>query len=235
MGDILYIVMPAYNEEANIEETVRSWYKVLAGKDESSKLVVADSGSTDKTHEILTGLMVQMPQLQILENTLKQHGPKLIALYRYAIENRADYVFQTDSDGQTNPEEFDAFWEERESCDAVFGFRRKRGDGAGRMFVEKVLCLIIKMIFGISVPDANAPYRLMRVNVLEEYMDRFAEDFSIPNVMIVTFFEYYKRRTIFKEITFEDRKAGKNSINVKKIFAIGVKSIKEFYGFKRDL
>ena len=51
--DVLYIVMPAFNEEANIEKTVREWYAVLSEKSEDSRLVVADSGSTDKTHDIL--------------------------------------------------------------------------------------------------------------------------------------------------------------------------------------
>ena len=129
MGNILYVVMPAYNEEANIEKTVSDWYKVLDGKDEQSRLVVADSGSTDRTHDILVGLMNEMPQLVVLEDTLKLHGPKLIALYKYAIEKKADYIFQTDSDGQTNSLEFEAFWNEREKYEAVFGFRRKRGDG----------------------------------------------------------------------------------------------------------
>lgn len=235
MEDILYVVMPAYNEEANIEKTVSDWYKVLEGKSELSRLVVADSGSTDKTHEILTGLMKKMPQLTVLDSTLKLHGPKLIALYRYAIDNNVDYIFQTDSDGQTNPNEFDGFWNEREKYEAIFGFRRKRGDGASRMFVEKVLCLILRMIFGADVPDANAPFRLMRADALGEYMDRFWPEYNLPNVMIVTFFKHYKRNILFREITFEDRRGGKNSINIRKICAIGIKSLKEFYHFKSDM
>ena len=35
MSDILYVVMPAYNEEENIESVVKSWYTVLDGKDEA--------------------------------------------------------------------------------------------------------------------------------------------------------------------------------------------------------
>lgn len=235
MGNILYVVMPAYNEEANIEKTVSDWYKVLDGKDEQSRLVVADSGSTDRTHEILAGLMNEMPQLVVLENTLKLHGPKLIALYKYAIEKKADYIFQTDSDGQTNSLEFEAFWNEREKYEAVFGFRRKRGDGASRMFVEKVLCMILRIIFKTEVPDANAPFRLMRADVLGEYMDRFQPDYNLPNVMIVTFFKHYGRNILFKEITFEDRRGGKNSINIRKICSIGLKSLKEFNQFRRNM
>ena len=119
--DSLYIVMPAYNEEANIEQVVRDWYPLLNGKSPDSRLVIADNGSTDCTHTILLYLQKEYPQLDILENTGKQHGPKVIALYDYAIKNRIDYVFQTDSDGQTNPDEFETFWNMRTQYDGIFG------------------------------------------------------------------------------------------------------------------
>lgn len=83
--DILYIVMPAYNEEENIRKVVTAWYPVLQGKDENSRLVIADSGSLDKTHMILTDMKKEYPKLEIIENTDRQHGPKVIALYDYAI------------------------------------------------------------------------------------------------------------------------------------------------------
>ncbi len=102
MSDILYVVMPAYNEEENIKNVVADWYPVLAGKDAASKLVIADSGSTDNTHNYLIELKNQYPQLEIFTDCEKQHGPKVIALYDYAIKQGADYIFQTDSDGQTN-------------------------------------------------------------------------------------------------------------------------------------
>ena len=92
--DSLYVVMPAYNEEANIEETIRSWYGILEGKSETSRLVVADSGSNDRTHEILIKLCNEYSKLEILENTDRQHGPKVIALYAYAIENGANSSVQ---------------------------------------------------------------------------------------------------------------------------------------------
>ncbi|MBR6851201.1 MAG: glycosyltransferase, partial [Lachnospiraceae bacterium] len=60
--DKLYIVMPAYNEEENIREVVRSWYACLEGKDAGSRLVVADSGSSDLTHKYLKSMQREMPQ-----------------------------------------------------------------------------------------------------------------------------------------------------------------------------
>ena len=69
-------------------------------------MVVADSGSSNATHDILIRLQKDYPKLEILSSTGKQHGPKVIALYDFAIKQGADYIFQTDSDGQTNPDEF---------------------------------------------------------------------------------------------------------------------------------
>lgn len=59
--DTLYLVMPAYNEAANIECVIRSWYTVLENLGNNTRLVVADSGSTDATHELLLQLQKTTP------------------------------------------------------------------------------------------------------------------------------------------------------------------------------
>ena len=233
--DTLYIVMPAYNEEANIHGVVDSWYGVLEGKSPESRIVVADSGSTDATHNILLKYKEHHPQLEILEKTEKQHGPKVIALYDYAIKNHADYIFQTDSDGQTNPKEFPAFWEDRNEYDGIFGNRTKRGDGKSRAFVEKVVCFLLKIYFKVKVPDANAPFRLMKSEVVAKYLYRLDKDYNLPNIMMTTYFKYYDEKLEFKEISFKPRKAGKNSINIPKIIKIGWKALGDFRRLKKGM
>lgn len=235
MGDSLYIVMPAYNEEDNIESVVKGWYKVLEGKSEASRIVIADSGSSDKTHSILENLKSEYPQLEIYSETEKQHGPKVIALYKKAIADNIDYVFQTDSDGQTNPDEFEAFWQLRNQYDCVLGHRSVRGDGKSRAFVEKVVCLLLRIYFGVKVPDANAPFRLMKVDVVKKYIDRLPYDYNIPNIMMTTYFAYYKEKITFKEISFKPRQGGVNSINIPKIVKIGWNALKAFSKFKKEL
>ena len=235
MMDSLYVVMPAYNEEENIEGVVRQWYPVLAGKSEDSRLVIADSGSVDKTHEILEGLKEEFPQLEILPNTGKQHGPKVIALYDYAIKNKADYVFQTDSDGQTNPDEFEAFWEMRNEYDGIFGHRNVRGDGKSRAFVENVVCFLLKLYFGVKVPDANAPFRLMKVEVVAKYLYKMDADYNLPNIMMTTYFAHYNEKMTFKTVSFKPRQGGVNSINIPKIVKIGWKALGDFHNLKKGM
>ena len=234
--DILFIVMPAYNEEKNIESVVRSWYPVLKGKSESSRLVIADSGSRDRTHEILEQLRSgEFPQLEILHTDNQYHGPKVIALYKYAIANGADYIFQTDSDGQTDPEEFGAFWKARRKYAGIFGNRKVRGDGKDRAFVEKVVCALVLLYFGVKIPDANAPFRLMKAQTVAKYIDKMPEDYNLPNIMMTTYFAYYREPTAFRTISFKPRQAGVNSVNIPRIVKIGWNALGDFRKLKKDM
>ena len=100
MKETLYIVMPAYNEEANIKDVVAEWYPILQQGNENSKMVISDGGSKDHTLEILYELQNEYPQLEVLPRPGTDHGTKVILLYKYAIEHGADWIFQTDSDGK---------------------------------------------------------------------------------------------------------------------------------------
>ena len=234
--ETLYLVMPAYNEAENIKVVVEEWYSLLerfGGED--SRLVIADNGSTDDTHDILLKLQEKYPHLLILEDTLKQHGPKVIALYDYAIKNGADFIFQTDSDGQTVPEEFREFWEMRNQYDAVIGNRIIRGDGGGRKLIEDVACALLRIFFGVKLQDANAPFRLMKADMVKKYLIRLPYDYSIPNIMLTTYFMYYRENLIFKEITFKPRMSGENSINIANIIKIGWNALYDFSKFRKEM
>lgn len=237
MGNILYIVMPAYNEEAEIAAVVDNWYsKILrGGVNEESRLVVADSGSTDQTHKILENLQKKYPNLEILSQTKKGHGEKLMTLYAYAINAGADYIFQTDSDGQTNADEFDAFWQLKDQYDAILGFRPIRGDGKIRAMIEKILCLILHIIFGVRVPDANAPFRLMKTSLVQKYLSKLPADYHLPNVMLTTYFVYFHENIKFHKISFLARRHGKNSINLNQIFLIGCRAVSDFKKLRSDI
>lgn len=233
--DSLYVVMPTYNEQLNIKSAIKAWYPVLDGKADNSRLVVADSGSTDSTHEILVRLQRDYPRLVILSNTKKKHGPKVIALYNYAIKNGIDYVFQTDSDEQTNPAEFEEFWNLREQYDGIFGYRNEREDGKFRIFVEYVVCFLLRVYFGIEIPDANAPFRMMKTEILKKYLYKLPFDYNLPNIMITAFFVYYKESYIFRTISFKQRQNGLNSIDVWQIFKIGWRTLWDFRRFKKGI
>lgn len=233
--DTLYIIIPAYNEEDNLERVIDDWYPVVDGIGGASRLVIIDDGSKDHTYSILCEMAKTRPLLQPLTKENGGHGPTVLYGYRYALAHGADYVFQTDSDGQTNPKEFDAFWALRKEYDAILGHRSVRGDGTSRAFVEKVVCLLLKVYFGVNVPDANAPFRLMKGEVLAKYLDRLPADYNLPNIMMTTYFAYYREKLHFLEVSFKPRQGGTNSINVKKIVGIGWKALGDFQRLKKDM
>lgn len=234
-NDILYIVIPAYNEEDNIESVISDWYSVIDNKNDDSRVIVADFGSTDNTHNVLLKLKEEYPKIELLTTKKKEHGPKVISLYKHAIDRGADYIFQTDSDGQTSIKDFDEFWEKRNEYVAIFGNRISRGDGIARKFVENTVCLLLKIFFGVSIPDANAPFRLIETKTLKKYINKIPNDYELPNIMITTFFSYHKENIAFIPISFSERKGGVNSINIKKIIKIGIKSLKDFVYFRKNI
>ena len=235
--DSLIIVIPAYNESANIRSCVDDWYPVVEEHNESgqSRLVIINDESKDDTYEKLVELAKDRPLLTPLTKSNGGHGSTVLYGYRYAIEQGADWIFQTDSDGQTNPAEFEAFWQMRDQYDVILGDRVVRGDGKDRKFVENTVCFLLKMIFGVEVSDANAPFRLMKTTVVAKYINKLPADFNIPNIMFTTYFVYHHERVAFLPITFKPRQGGVNSINIKKITKIGWKAVGDFYRFKREI
>ena len=233
----LYIVIPAYNESENIKNVINDWYPIVekyngGGK---SRMVIINDGSKDDTYSIAKEMAETMPLLAVLNKKNSGHGPTVLYGYRYAIQNNADYIFQTDSDGQTNPDEFHKFWKLRKKYDAVIGNRVDRQDGASRVFVEKVLVRILFVYFGVKIPDSNAPFRLMKAELVRKYIDKMPKDYNLPNVMLTTYFAYFHEKLKFVEISFKPRQAGTNSINVKKIVKIGWNAVKDFRSLKKHI
>ena len=45
-----------------------------------------------------------------------------------------------------------------------------------------------------NIPDANAPFRLMKREVVEKYIGKMPVDFNLPNVMFTTYFSYFNEK-----------------------------------------
>jgi glycosyltransferase involved in cell wall biosynthesis len=233
--DSLYIVIPAYNEEENIRQVIADWYPIVDVRSGDSRLVVVNDGSRDNTLNVLKELQKEHPKLVVLDKENGGHGSTILYGYDYALKQGAEYIFQTDSDGQTYASEFDAFWNERNSYDMLIGHRNHREDGLSRVIVTKVLKLVIGMCFHVSVTDANTPYRLMRASVLKEEIGLVPKDFFLSNVLITILFTKHLRKIKYIPITFRPRQGGVNSINLKRIFKIGRQSLKDFRELNRKM
>ena len=226
--DTLYIVIPAYNEEENIEKIINDWHPIVEKTGKDSRLVIIDDGSKDSTLKVMERCSKTRSQLEIMTKENGGHGATLLFGYEYALEKGADYVFQTDSDGQTVPEEFWPFWDERKNYEMIVGERKKRGDGLSRIFVTKILKLVIWLCFHVKVKDANTPYRLMEGSILKKEIGLIPKDFFLTNVLLNVIYTKHRRKVKYIPITFKPRQGGTNSIHFKKIVKIGIQSLKDF-------
>ena len=233
--ETLYIVMPAYNEAENLPHVIGRWYNCLRLAGPDSRLVILDDGSRDNTPEIMGELTELYPQLRYERRENAGHGTACLRVYRLALQEGADWVFQTDSDDQTDPEEFQTFWEARENYDFVIGNRRGRQDGWSRVLVTNVLRLVVRLRLRASVPDANCPFRLMRAEALAKCLETIPEEFFLSNVLISATAVRRKFRIAWLPITFAPRRRGKNSINIPRIFRIGRRSWRELGQARRQL
>lgn len=231
--DKLYIVIPAYNEQDTIKQVIREWYPIVENAGRESRLVIVNDGSKDNTFQIMQECAKNRPQFIPLTKENSGHGATVLWAYKYALEEGTDYIFQTDSDGQTLPEEFLPFWRERD--DMVIGHRRHRQDGISRYIVTKTLKYVIKVCFGVTVTDANTPFRLMKAETLKKNIDLIPENFNLSNVIISVIYAKKNLKVKYIPITFRPRQGGVNSINLRKISRIGIQAFSDFVKINKTL
>ena len=226
--DKIYFVLPAYNEEANIEEVIAQWHPIceqINAEGNEAHLVIANDGSKDKTFAIMQSLQSKYPLLKTLDKQNSGHGSTVLYLYHYAINNNADYIFQTDSDGQTLPEEFWQMWNNRHNFDFQIGTRGGRQDGASRVFVTKTLRLVVWLMFHVWVKDANTPFRLLKVEKLKPILDVIPQDYNLANVAVSAIAVRWHYNIGWYPITFRPRR----------IFKIGIKALTDFRTINKNL
>lgn len=226
--DRLYIVIPAYNEEENIGAVIDDWYPVVEKIGNGSKLVIIDDGSRDTTYRIMKQYATTREAFEPITKPNGGHGATVLYGYHYAISEGADYIFQTDSDRQTLPEEFWQFWEQREHYDMLIGKRQDRQDGLSRIFVTKTLKMVLHLSFHVRIPDANTPFRLMKADTLKAQIKLIPNNYNLSNVLVSVIYAKKKLPVKYIPITFRPRQGGINSINMNKIIRIGKQAWKDF-------
>ncbi|MGI6007977.1 MAG: glycosyltransferase family 2 protein [Ruminococcus sp.] len=228
MKDSLWIVIPAYNEEKNIGTVIEEWHKIAESTGKDSRLLLVDDGSRDKTREIAVHMQKSHPRLAVVTKANGGHGAAVLYGYHYAISHGAEFIFQTDSDGQTLPEEFWPLWKDREKAGLLLGSRRRRQDGLGRVLVTKALKVIVFLNFGVWMEDINTPFRLMKSRELKKILKLVPADYHLANVIISVLYRKSKKTLKYYPITFRPRQGGENSVNFRKIFSMGRRAIAEF-------
>jgi dolichol-phosphate mannosyltransferase len=229
----LAIVMPAYNEAGCIQNVVLSWLRVFDRVD--GALVVVNDGSKDQTGRILDQIAAAEPRLRVIHQTNAGHGAAVLRGYREALALQPEYVFQTDSDDQFIPEDFWKLWERKESSRFLLGNRQVRADALHRLVITRIVIYLNFLLFGISVKDANIPFRLMRADYLRELLSLFSPTVFAPNIFLSVLAAKSGSRLGNIPITHQERKTGTVSIIRWKLIKICFRCVKELIIFRLEL
>lgn len=156
----LSVVAPAYNEEENIESVIRNWEEVLERSDYRTEIVIANDGSTDRTKDILEGLAGEYSNLRVVNS--EQNGGYGDALFKAINASSGEYVVTTDSDGQFEPGDYEQLLEHcrERQYDAVTGYRMGKKDTFMRVFADRALNVIVRVLFGLKYRDTNCALKV---------------------------------------------------------------------------
>ncbi len=161
----LSVTAPVYNEGQVIEGVVRKWFDVLQNSGMSHEVVLGDGGSTDGTLEILERLGQEYPTLKTAHAPQPSGYGNALFSAIYATEGR--YVIMLDSDGQFELANFSAMLEklEKEELDVVTGYRMRKEDTFIRVFADRVLNLIVRVMFGLKQKDTNCALKVFKGDI----------------------------------------------------------------------
>jgi glycosyltransferase involved in cell wall biosynthesis len=161
-------VLPAYNEEAIIERTVRHVAGVLGGLTSEFEVIVTNDGSRDRTGQILAELQAREPELnlQVVTHPVNYgYGAALASGFDAA---RKELVFLTDGDKQFDVTELGLFLPAMDSStDLVIGWRRNRADPLLRKLNALGWKTLVNLLFGYTARDVDCAFKLFRRRVWE--------------------------------------------------------------------
>ena len=158
----LSVVMPAYNEEANIEQVCKEFCEQVLSQFKDPEYIIINDASTDRTQEILETLKKEYPYITIFKNAHNMgHGPSLLRAYRAASK---EFIFYSDADNQILAQEFWNIWKQMETQNValVTGIRVHRQDPFYRLIITRILRLLNLLLFQASVRDINCPFKLWK-------------------------------------------------------------------------
>jgi glycosyltransferase involved in cell wall biosynthesis len=163
----LSFVLPAYNEEANLETAVGSAVEVASSLVPDFEVIVVDDGSTDGSATLLRRLQAKHdPHLRVLTHWTNQgYGGALRSGLTAAT---GSLVFFTDSDNQFDVRELKDFVALIDRVDMVTGFRVSRQDPLARRIVAWCYNRLVGLLFRLRVRDVNCAFKLMRREVIDQ-------------------------------------------------------------------
>jgi glycosyltransferase involved in cell wall biosynthesis len=161
----LSIVLPCFNEEANVAEAVRQAGDAATLFSDRHEVIVVDDGSRDATARVTAGLAASDRRVRlVMHSDNRGYGAAL----RSGIDAaRMPWVLLTDADLQFDLLEIGEFLPYAESSDLIVGFRIARQDPVGRRACAAGWNWLMRHALEIPVHDVDCAFKLVRRDLLE--------------------------------------------------------------------
>jgi undecaprenyl-phosphate 4-deoxy-4-formamido-L-arabinose transferase len=212
MGNVqLAVVIPVYNEEANLPLLMQRIMPVMQGLGKSFEIIFIDDGSRDNSLEILKGF-AQNTQVKVVELT-RNYGQHAAIMAGFSI-TQADIVITMDADLQNPPEEITNLVKvmEEGNYDVVGTIRKGRKDSFFRILPSKIINIVARKITGVNMRDWGCMLRCYRRPVVERMIQCHEHATFIPALAMV-----FAKRVTEIEVAHEERYGGKSNYPLRKL------------------
>ncbi len=227
MQDILYIVVPCYNEEEVLPETSRRLRDKLRGMmaagtiSERSRILFVNDGSKDKTWEIISSLHDSDPIFSGVDLSRNRGHQNALLAGLMTAKDRCDMVISMDADLQDDVEAVDRMVEEYYAgAEVVYGVRSSRKkDSFFKRFTAEGFYRVMSFL-GAETVFNHADYRLLSKRALEG-LSQFKE----VNLFLRGIVPMIGYRTATVEYERGERFAGESKYPLKKMLAFAAEGI----------
>ena len=227
MNDILYIVIPCYNEEKVLPITHKMFLdelNELIKKEKisaDSKIVFVDDGSRDETWKIICDLSEQHGSIEGIQQSRNRGHQNAVLMGMLDSRDKCDICITIDCDGQDDITAIEQMVDKyHEGYEVVYGVRDNRDtDTLFKKYTAQGFYTLLKKM-GVDVVYNHADYRLMSKSALDG-LSQFKEvnlflRGLIPLVGFKNTSVYYKRN---------ERLAGESHYPLKKMLALAIDGI----------
>ena len=212
------VLIPTYNEKENISKIIDA----VLGLEHQFDILVIDDNSPDGTAGIVEDIMTRESRVHILKRPGKQGlGTAYIAGFKWAIEQKYDYIIEMDADFSHNPNDLIPLRAAcaEEGADLSIGSRYITGVNVvnwpmGRVLMSYYASAYVRIVTGMNVRDTTAGFVCYRREVLET-MDLDKIQFKGYAFQIEMKFTAHKYGFKIKEvpIIFVNRVLGTSKMN----------------------
>jgi dolichol-phosphate mannosyltransferase len=217
----LSIVLPAYNEQDSLPETLNSLYQTLAKENIPHEILVVNDNSKDNTEQVLQSLQQSIPTLVYYNN----FGPNGFGMaIRYGLERfTGDCVAVMMADLSDDPNDLVKYYRTMidKNVDAVFGSRFDKGGKVidypkVKLMINRVANLIIRMVIGIKYNDTTNAFKLYKKETIEGIKPFLSPHF---NLTVELPLKAYVRGYTFAVVpnSWRNRKHGESKLKIQEM------------------